>query len=395
MMNEAAERNTCPSAELDEAIAAAMDRLGEPRELTVLLNDPQRHTDSRAVLERLAHERDIAHLRILVATGTHRFGRDQRGTFEKPLAGLPIEELAWHDCSGDLVSIGGTWRGHPWLIEPPGLLAIGSVEPHYFAGFTGAHKTLTVGCASRADIESSHAHAMNPCARPVRLGGNPVFEAIAEMLEALARSRPIAAINLVQRGRQILKAEGGEPLGTLHRLAPVARKAFVRELPHPADVIVAEVTGALASSFYQADKGIKNCEWAVRDGGAIVLLAACPDGIGQNHFVSLLREAPTASEALRAVNQRGYRLGDHKAVRLRQLTDPGGRNVRVYLVSDGVSADEARVLGLIPAGDEREALAMARVAPDRHRVVRVSDAGNVHLTCPGLHATGEEPPTYP
>ncbi|HAU38209.1 MAG TPA: hypothetical protein DCX07_10915, partial [Phycisphaerales bacterium] len=254
--------------------------------LTLLVNDPQRHTDTRAVLQCLAGCVRLDRCHIRVATGSHRFSMDLRRQFERQLLdGLPAVPVAWHDPDA------------PAAFDGP-LLAIGSVEPHYFAGFTGAHKTCTIGFASCAAIERNHAFALSPSARPGRLAGNPVHEGILQMLGDLERRTPVAAVNLVQAGRRILGAFGGRVGETLSPAAQLAGATFLRQIDSPADAVVAEVSGPLARSFYQADKGIKNNEWSVRDGGTLVLLADCPDGIGQDDFVGLLRQAPTHRQAV-------------------------------------------------------------------------------------------------
>ena len=371
-----------PDRTLPPAVQKALAMLGG-RRLTVMVNDPQRHTASREVLREISRHVAPRHVRILVATGSHVFAQDVKRAFALHLrADLPFGEIAWHDCrSADLVPVGpGGWRGHPWLLEDPGLLAVGSTEPHYLAGFTGAYKTCTIGCASHEDIRTNHAAALTgPACRPCRLAGNPVHEGIARMVESLQAGRALCAVNLVQRGSRILAVAAGGPLEALGALTRAAESAFVRRIASPADAVVAEVTGPLAGSFYQADKGIKNNEWAVRDGGCLVLVAACENGIGQGRFVELLREAATYEQALALAGGRGYRLGDHKAVRLRHLTDPACRGVRVLLVCGGLTDEQARILGAARAETPEEALRSAGVDPDRDRVVRISDAGNACL----------------
>jgi nickel-dependent lactate racemase len=368
-------------ANIDLAVAAAFAQTGETKRLTVLVNDPQRHTASAEVLRHVLTRVPAENIRLLVAAGSHSFSAAIRQAFEDNFSPLgAFAEIAWHDGGKKHLphaAGNGSWRCHPWLIEESPLLAIGSVEPHYFAGFTGAHKTATVGCASCADIEANHSAAMNPACRPARLSGNPVHEGIARMLDQLADARNLAAVNLVQAGRKILACAGGETLRTLHELVPAAENAFVRRIEAPLDAIVAEVTGPLGVSFYQADKGIKNNEWALREGGALVLVAPCTQGIGQDAFVRLLREAATYEEAVAMVDGRGYRLGDHKAVRLRFLTDPRQRGVRVYAVSDGLCGADAALLGLRKAAGVKEALEHAGINASRDRVALVHDAGNV------------------
>ena len=379
-----------PAPNLPRAVDDALRSLpNPPRSLTVLVNDAQRHTATGSVLPLLARRVGPARMRVLLATGSHAAppGR-ARVNFERSILGdVTPGELQWHDChAANLVRIASPddnatdatrWRCHPWLMESGSILAIGSVEPHYFAGWTGAHKTATIGLAAHDDIQANHAHALSPNCRPARLAGNPVAEGILAMLAALEATRPIAAINLVQAGPRIIAAAGGTVRSALKAALPSASAAFIRRIDQPADALIAEVAGPLGESFYQADKGIKNNEWAVRDGGCLILAAPCPQGIGQDHFVSLMRRAATHAQAVAAVESAGYRLGDHKAVRLRYLTDPARRAVKVYIVSDGISLHNANLLGLSKAPTIAAALANADISPSRNKVLQIQDAGNL------------------
>ena len=362
----------------DPSVRRALEALDGPARLTALVNDPYRHTASAGILAAIAETIGPENVRILVATGAHRADEVLRREFERTLAGeMDFAEVGWHDCrSGDLVEVGGVWCGHPWLVQGGPLLAIGSVEPHYFAGFTGAHKTATIGCAEHADIEANHSAALSPRSSPGRFAGNPIHEGVLEMLSALQSVQRVAAVNLVQAGPEILFASGGDVTDSLERAAEVAGDVFIRRIDEPADALILEVTGALGRSLYQSEKGIKNNEHAVRDGGTLVLVARCDEGIGEDDFVGLLREAPTHADAEAIVARRGYRLGDHKAVRLRYLTDPARRNVKIFLVSDGISGAEAAMLGMTKVDTVEAGLSGGGIRPGAHRVYRIRDAGN-------------------
>ncbi len=376
---------TPPTCLDDLDLSHALPRRRE--RLTIVVNDPQRQTASASVLRRIAREVPPEHTTLLIATGTHRIPPAARDSF---LAGLVEDrrysDCLWHDARRrDLAVISAgkiAWAGHRRLLDRP-LLAIGSVEPHYFAGFTGAHKTLTIGCASQADVERNHAAALSPGALPCRLEGNPVFEGIARMYLAMAPDRDVRTVNLLQAGAEAVLASAGEAMATLRQLVPHVEARMVRVLDRPADAVVARVDGPLARSFYQADKGIKNTQGALRDGGVLVLDAPCPEGVGQDAFLSLLARAPDRARAWDEIRQAGYRLGDHKALALRELTDAACRNVRLYLVTPGLDEATADLLGGTLAPDVETALGSAGVDPSDPGVVWVEDAGNVVLRVRG------------
>ncbi|MCE5279858.1 MAG: lactate racemase domain-containing protein [Planctomycetaceae bacterium] len=367
--------------DIPAVVARAVAALGKVGALTLLVNDPQRATDSGAILRALPEHVDPARIRILVATGSHKFPVSDQAAFERSLLdGLSVEQVQWHDGgSASLRPVAGAWRVHPWLLDERPLLAVGSVEPHYFAGFTGAHKTATIGCAAVEDITANHRHAVSPRCRPCRIDDNPVHEGIAGMLAALTELRPVQAINLVQVGRTIADAQTGSPLEALPLAAPAAMNAFCCQAPKLADAIVAQVEGPLGVSLYQADKGIKNTEWALREGGALILEAPCPKGIGQHQFTNVLKRAASYDEACAVVEKDGYRLGDHKALRLRYLTDRKYRNVRLMIVSPGLTDEDAALLGATRYACVGDALKAAGVDASRNTAYCVKDAGNVCL----------------
>lgn len=364
--------------------ARAAAAAGEP--LLIVINDPHRGTRTRVVLETLAADFAAAGLspevRVLVATGTHRFDAAGKTRFEQATiagCGLRVTGCAWHDArdASTLAPLGGELLAAP-LVSARFILAIGSVEPHYFAGATGAHKTLAIGCLSHAGIEQNHSGALEPASDVLRLAGNPVYDRMRPTLAALADSRRIAAVNQVTCGERIIAAAAGEPIAALDALLPLVRSVYTHRLDAPVDLAHLRVPPPLGSSLYQADKAFKNNHRAVRDGGGIILDAECPEGIGPDAFMNLLRAAGTYEQAVQTVARRGYRLGDHKAVKLRHLTDPAVRGVHVAIVSRHIRAPDAETAGMRVFADLAPALdwLTAALRPAPRRAVVVEDAGN-------------------
>jgi nickel-dependent lactate racemase len=387
---------------LDELL---QDAAAEAGELLVVVNDDQRPTATAPVLAELCARADEVgadglRLRLLVACGTHAPGAAARQAHEARVAGALARQrrlagVAWHDAraEGRLRGV-GTWRLHELVVAAPQVVGVGSIEPHYFAGATGAHKTLTVGVASFDDVERNHRAALSADAAPLRLAGNPVHEGIAAAVEALGRGRRVLAVNEVVCGGALQACLVGAPLEALRAGLPVVERLWARRAEQPLDVVVARVAPPLDRDLYQADKGIKNVEAAVRAGGVLVLEAACSAGEGPDQFLRLLEEAPTHAAALAVLEARGYRLGDHKAVRLRALTDPAVRGVRVAVLAEAeAGAAAARRAGLAAFTDAaaaaawvRDALGASAPGSGAWRGAVVEDAGHTVLASPAGRA---------
>jgi len=391
-------RETIASSLASSGLAAFLRDAGEDAPLTLVINDPQRPPAPRPALEAILGMADRLRLRprlrLLVATGSHRFTAEERRRHEEAFLGpwsARFVERAWHDArsEADLAPI-GPHRLHRFIAEGPRALAIGSLEPHYFAGVTGAHKALTIGVMALGDLTANHEAALEPRAAPLALEGNPVFEGAAATLAALERSgHSLFAVDLIQAGGRVLGCTAGPPLRALREGLPRVRRTFARQVPAPLDLVVSRVAPPLDRSLYQADKGIKNVEGAVRDGGVILLDAACHDGLGIDRFVRLLERAPDHASVLALVRREGYALGDHKAVRLRRLTDV--RGVRIGIVSRALADTDARVLHAARFDDRAAAARWAlgalgarrTRARDRGGALIVQDAGQVILESAG------------
>ena len=390
-----------PVAVIADSLAAArldkflQDAAAASGPLTIVVNDSHRNTDSHSAISAVMTTADRLRLecrwRLLVACGSHRFPEMQRGPHEQRVVGSfreRFEEIAWHDDSlsedhGKL----GPYRLNRRVVDNGFTIAIGSCEPHYFAGITGAHKTLTVGLMSADDLRANHEHALSEGAAPLALEGNPVYDAITRVLDLLeGGGRRIFAVNEVLIRGRVVACFAGSPTKSLRAALPTVNACLSHAVPGRFDLVVACVEPPLDRSLYQADKGIKNVEAVVRDGGFLILDAPCREGVGYDRFLEVLRRAPDHPSSVAIIREEGYRLGDHKAVRLRSLTDR--RRVRVGIVSSGLPKEIALDLHVSLFERRNDAAhwvlgALGALAVDgshaRSRALVVGDAGNMAL----------------
>lgn len=358
---------TVPGARepVDEIVAAlrrsdrfarlCADAVAEDQPVTIIVNDPYRSTMTApalaAIAQRVARSTRPPRFRLLIATGTHRIATALRRPFEQSLlqgTSLTIEDVRWHDAD-DPEQL-GLFQGvalNRWVVEGRFLLPIGSIEPHYFAGVTGPHKTLTIGAMARRDIQRNHALALHPTADLMRLHGNPVFEDIIALVARLGSAgKHICAITQVVSSGGLVHVSVGDPVDALHLALPAVARAHTACVDGRADAVHLKVASPLNRNLYQADKALKNNHALVRDGGGIILDADCPEGMGSDRFLDALRRSPDHQSVKEHVQREGYSLADHKVLKLRHLTDPEGRGVSVALVAPGVSDEHARVAGM-------------------------------------------------
>ena len=82
-------------------------------------------------------------------------------------------------------------------------------------------------------------------------------------------------------------------------------------------------------NLYQAQKALDNAKYAVKDGGVIILVGSCKEGLGEKTFAEWITEAPTAGSLIERI-QKEFRLGGHKAAAIAMVLEKAD----VYLVSE-------------------------------------------------------------
>jgi lactate racemase len=300
---------------------------------------------------------------LLCATGTHR----QATTSEMAeLVGPDIVDryaIVDHDADGgDHVEVGRV-DGTPILlqreyVEADVRIITGFVEPHFFAGFSGGPKAVCPGVAATETIlEAHHPRRIADAASTfVTRLGNPVHEFVRA---AVALAPPHLSLDVaINRDRQVTAVFAG-PLQTAHDAAcAFVGSSAVQEVASPFDVVVSTNGGhPLDRNLYQAVKGMAAAERIVRQGGIIVMAAACRDGIpGGGAFAGVLSRARTAADLVDAAG--GPELDRWQAQVLGRVL----QRAQVWLYSEGLTDQMATDALLVPVHDLSTVVDDARAA---------------------------------
>lgn len=299
------------------------------KNLLVIVNDQTRPTPTAQVLDVLHGALENSRPTWIVATGAHRGPNESE---YREIFGSLFDQyrgnIIVHDAKNkaDEVYLGTTSRGtevyfNRHVVQADGILVIGSVEPHYFAGYTGGRKALLPGIASYRTIEQNHRLALKTEARTLALAGNPVHEDMVESLTFL--DVPIFSVmTVLDRHHRICAASCGDIHDSLDQAVKYAREVFVVDIPAKADIVVSAAAYPMDIDLYQAQKAIENGKLALKEGGILILVSACRDGVGDDTFVQLLSSSAAPDEVLRHIS-REYKLGWHKAGKMAELMNTG------------------------------------------------------------------------
>jgi len=323
--------NPIDSPAFDDFLSGADDVL-------VVVNDTTRPTPTAAVLEEIAPALAACRsVSFIVATGTHRDPTpDELGRIFGRFLDVYAGRIEIHDCrdEANLVPVGTTGRGtrvsiNGRALDASRIVAIGSVEPHYFAGYTGGRKSFLPGLSAFDTVERNHSHACSPLAQPRALAGNPVHEDMTEALVLLKHLSVFAVTAVVDLDRRIYAATAGDLEKSFLTAVPKADDIYSVDVAGRSRVVVAVAPPPLDINLYQTQKAIEHAKLALDDGGVLVLVAQCAEGFGQETFVRIMTEAATFDDALAEVAG-PYRFGYHKVVRLVELM----RRAALWTVTD-------------------------------------------------------------
>lgn len=306
-----------------------LDRSGGP--LLIVVNDATRPTPTYKVLDLIHEQLAGREVEFLVATGAHRapgddeieqiFGHEGRARW--------FGHITAHDARdrSGLRHLGETSRGTPvWVnqqvCDAKRLLLINSVEPHYFAGYTGGRKSLFPGVAGYDTIEANHKLALDPAANILALEGNPVHEDLLEAVEILAPADMYSIQMVLDRQHRIHSAHAGDLTQSFLAAVKHADDHYVVDVDESADIVVAVAGYPMDYDLYQSQKAMENGSLAMEEGGILILVSKCRHGIGDETFFNLLAAAPTPKAALRSIEGK-YVLGYHKAARLAHIAMNG------------------------------------------------------------------------
>jgi nickel-dependent lactate racemase len=228
-------------------------------------------------------------------------------------------------------------------------IALGFIEPHLMAGFSGGYKAVMPGIADIDSILRYHnaARIGHPRSTWGVLEHNPTQELIRHNGSLL----PVDfCLNVtLNRQREITRFFCGDVIAAHEAGCAFVKDTAMIPCAQPYPIVITTNSGyPLDQSLYQTDKGLSAAAQIVEDGGLIICAAECSDGFpAHGNFRQLLFDHATPRDLLNTILSPGFALFDQWEV---QIHAGICLKARVALYST-LPADEVRRAYLEPIGD--------------------------------------------
>ncbi len=302
-----------------------LETMEVPGSVAIAVADESRPTPTKLLLPLLLKRLYRAYLglspeqiTIIIGSGLHP-PLDEEGIRRVvPEATAPGCRVIAHDAvHSPMTDYGFTSRKTPVvmnkeLAKADLKLVIGNIDPHQFVGFTGGSKGIVIGCASQRTIEANHALMFDENAYVANIEGNAVRLDIDEAGDMIGI--PLVVNVVLDASNGIVKLLAGEPTAVYREGAKTCADLYGVAIEEKYDIIVASCGGYPKDlNMYQAQKGFAHAALAVKRGGKILVLAQCPQGVGDDVYFDYVKTMPTPEAVLDDFKKNGFRMGAHKA----------------------------------------------------------------------------------
>ena len=330
----------------EEVLRALSEPIGTPRlgeivhpgeKIAIVTSDITRPMPSYKVLPALLDELYLAGVKKEDITVVFGLGSHRKQTLDEQKKLVGERAFAEVKCidgdDSDCVHIGTTRRGTPVDIVRPVAeadrrICLGNIEFHYFAGYSGGAKAIMPGVSTRAAIQSNHSRMVEQAAAAGMLEGNPVREDIEEAAGMVGVDFILNVV--LDEHKQIVRAVAGDVVQAHREGCRYLDQLYAKRIFERVDIVVVSQGGAPKDlNLYQTQKALDNAKHAVKDGGVIILVGSCKEGMGEHVFEEWMTKSPSPESMIERIEQ-DFQLGGHKAAAIAMVLE----HAEIYLVSE-------------------------------------------------------------
>ena len=285
----------------------------------------------------------------------------------------------WKD-SNSLLTLGRCQLGFDVIInklaqETDLMISVGSIVPHATTGFSGGGKTIIPGICGEKTVEETHWIALNYSMREI-LGklNNPIRDAINSICRKVNLRMIINTVLFDEKN--IYGIVAGDMESAHRKGVELCKEIYEIEIPEKADIVIADAYPN-DIDLRQAIKAICAADIVCRDGGVIILVADCPEGVAPQ-FPEFAKYGFKNPETLYRDVEKGKFKQKIMAYTLVAIGRIISRRVRPILVSPNIDSSLAENIGFFWNNNLQDAVdrAFQMVGKDS-RIIGLQQAGQI------------------
>ncbi|MFW9911761.1 MAG: lactate racemase domain-containing protein [Candidatus Thorarchaeota archaeon] len=370
-----------------------LDDLVRSRNVCILVEDHTRdapHQDLVAAVVPLLADANM--VQFIITTGSHEVNHPANLEIVDMIqrvardGGLSNFDAHIHDCqSEDVVDLGVTSRGTPLVVDALATkhdvyVSLTDMKAHYFAGYSNALKNFLPGVCAFKTIEANHSMALDPNSTfgrhpyhpdPAKRT-NPLADDMREAMEILTMNAKVFTLSVISSGKSLVWADAG-------RLEPVIARG-IEVLDETASFTVDPVARIIVSpggypqdkSLYHAQRGLELTKNAVSDGGEVLFVAECRDGVAPPKATENFYNKLTAplNDVIASISGK-YHLYEHKAYKFAELLNRVS-SVKMYTTLAKETVESAHLTKV----DDIQSVIDAWISENPNTKILVLDKGN-------------------
>ncbi|WP_094550818.1 nickel-dependent lactate racemase [Petroclostridium xylanilyticum] len=343
------------------------ERLKPSDKILIISDDNTRNTPVDKILnvllpylQELGIKKD--NITILMALGTHRPMNHSElvGKLGQQIVDeYKVVNHLW-DKKEENMYYGKTSRGiEVWgnklLYESDFVIGLGHIVPHRVAGFSGGGKIVQPGVSNGQSTGETHwLSALVSGSEIMGKRDNLVREQIDEAARLMGLD---FIINVVQDLKENVVDIFAGDLAAAHRAGcDLAKEVYGVKIPK-ADIVITDSYPA-DIELWQAAKGIYSSELVVKDGGYVILVTPCPEGVAKTH-PEIERFGYVSLEEAKELMEKKQLEEKSVAAHLVHVGRVIKEKAHGILVCPNISNEIKEKLGFIPSNSVQEALSYA------------------------------------
>jgi len=335
----------------------------DAKSVVLVADDNTRLTPTHLIIPQLLNELNKAgvkdeQVKIVIALGTHRFMTDEEILEKFGQEVVDRVEIINHDYKNPdaLVDLGTTENGthikvNKIVYEADFKIGIGSIVPHHIPGFAGGAKIVQPGVSGEKTTAETHLLSVKNPRSCLGILDNPV----RRELDSIARKVGLNTIfnTVLNRYGEVVKCFFGDVVEAFQEGVKTSREVYEIELPQEADIVLSS-SHPCDLEFWQAHKTLYPSDLAVKKDGIIIVVTPCPEGVAKTH-ADMVEITSFSPQEVWDMLEKGE-IEDEVAAALAIAWGNVKERERVFIVSGGISDEEAIKLNFTPFDTVQEAI---------------------------------------